>query len=97
MRPEEDRGSGSAESKGLQGSICCFFSTLLNYQYEQWAAPGRHSPESMSAKRNGYKVGSASLANHTIRAHSTQGGHSIRVCLQCVCVQLLPTSLKSLF
>lgn len=43
------------------------------------------SPESMAAKRNGYKVGSASLANHTIRAHSTQGGHAVRVCLQYVC------------
>lgn len=45
-----------------------------------------HSPESMAAKRNGYKVGSASLANHTIRAHSTQGGHAVCVSTVCVCV-----------
>lgn len=40
-RPEAERGSGSAESEGLQGSICCSFSRLLNYQCEQWAEAGR--------------------------------------------------------
>lgn len=52
------------------------------------------SSERMADKCNGYKVGSASLANHTIRAHSTQGGHVVCVCLQCMyvcaCVELLP-------